>query len=117
MCKRGFEYQIPFLKFLDGINLGHASAAPGAARGERRPRPASVSQSTDLAALPAAVANSLRTAFACFAEDPQNSSIDLRRIKGQKNVWRIRRGDYRILFLKENGSLTAFAANDRKDVY
>lgn len=60
----------------------------------------------------------LRQDFEAFASNPQNArNIDLRKIQGQKNVYRIRCGNHRILFVREKGSLTAFAANDRKDVY
>jgi mRNA-degrading endonuclease RelE of RelBE toxin-antitoxin system len=67
--------------------------------------------------LPPRAAGELRSAFESFADDPQKFRGDIRKLKGLKGAWRIRWGGYRILFFKEKKLLTAYDADDRKDVY
>jgi mRNA-degrading endonuclease RelE of RelBE toxin-antitoxin system len=60
----------------------------------------------------------LRDDLEAFAKNPF-APVDIRRIKGEKKIWRIRHGNYRILFRKDKQKreLIALLADDRKDVY
>lgn len=69
--------------------------------------------------LPVEAAEALREAFARFAADPLTRTVDVRKIKGTENQYRIRCGDYRLIFElnKKEKRLDALKASDRKDTY
>ena len=60
----------------------------------------------------------LRRDLEALANDHE-ANVDLRKIAGQKNMYRIRRGNYRLLFRKDKKTkaFIALTADDRKDVY
>ncbi len=42
---------------------------------------------------------------------------DIKKLKGFKNKYRLRAGNYRVLFELEGGCLVVYSAGDRKDIY
>lgn len=50
--------------------------------------------------------------------DIQNRSIDtydIKQLKGRKDIFRIRKGDYRIIFLMDNQNIQILALEKRRD--
>jgi mRNA-degrading endonuclease RelE of RelBE toxin-antitoxin system len=46
-----------------------------------------------------------------------NLSGDVQKLKGSKNEYRLRIGNYRVLFELEGRVATAYAVGDRKEIY
>ena len=44
-------------------------------------------------------------------------SADVKKLKGFKNKYRLRAGNYRILFELEGETIVVYAVGDRKDIY
>lgn len=42
---------------------------------------------------------------------------NVKKLKGSRNEYRLRVGDYRVLFALEGRTVTIYAAGDRKDIY
>ncbi len=42
---------------------------------------------------------------------------NVKKLKGSRNEYRLRVGDYRILFELEDATVTVYAAGNRKDIY
>jgi mRNA interferase RelE/StbE len=72
-----------------------------------------------LASLPAEASEALRLAFEKYASDPLTREVDVLKIKGHSNRYRIRCGNYRLIFQlnKREKVLEALQAQDRKDAY
>lgn len=72
-----------------------------------------------LAALPIVARQALISAFEKFAMNPLRLDVDVAKIKGSQNLFRIRCGGYRLLFRlsKVDRVLEAVKAADRKDAY
>jgi mRNA interferase RelE/StbE len=48
----------------------------------------------------------------------QNDLVgDIKKLKGFKHKYRLRAGDYRVLFELEGACLVVYAVGDRKDIY
>jgi mRNA interferase RelE/StbE len=47
----------------------------------------------------------------------QDLAGDIKKLKGFKNKYRLRAGNYRVLFELEGGCLVVYDVGDRKDVY
>ena len=45
------------------------------------------------------------------------SNLDLKKMKGKKNLYRVRQGNIRIVFLKQNEKVQILKVAFRKDVY
>lgn len=71
-----------------------------------------------MANLPAGMGELLRRDLETVAKDPF-APVDIRKIVGQKDLFRIRRGNYRLIYQKDKKAkaLIALSADDRKDVY
>jgi mRNA-degrading endonuclease RelE of RelBE toxin-antitoxin system len=50
----------------------------------------------------------------CYAGGPY---WGLKKLKGSKNEYRLRVGNYRVIFEIEAGTINVFEVDDRKDVY
>jgi len=44
-------------------------------------------------------------------------AADVKKLKGFKNKYRLRAGDYRVLFELDGGTIVVYAVGDRKDIY
>ncbi len=44
-------------------------------------------------------------------------TADVKKLKGFKNKYRLRAGNYRVLFELEGGTIVVYDVGDRKDVY
>ena len=44
-------------------------------------------------------------------------AADVKKLKGFKNKYHLRAGDYRVLFELEGGTIVVYDVGDRKDVY
>ena len=44
-------------------------------------------------------------------------AADVKKLKGFKNKYRLRAGDYRVLFEIEEGTVVVYDVGDRKDIY
>lgn len=75
--------------------------------------------SKQLDALPGDAGQRLRDDFEAYAADPLDPGVDLEKIKGTTDTFRIRCGDYRLTFERDKKSKTLLAlrAADRKEVY
>ena len=45
------------------------------------------------------------------------SNLDIKKLKGIENSWRLRIGNYRVIFKIENDFLIVTEIGDRKDIY
>ncbi|OGG79810.1 hypothetical protein A3A39_00895 [Candidatus Kaiserbacteria bacterium RIFCSPLOWO2_01_FULL_54_13] len=52
-----------------------------------------------------------------FAEDPFSSTLDIVKLKVPISGYRIRAGDYRILYTVEKKQITVYSIKHRKDAY
>ena len=59
--------------------------------------------------------DAVRDAIQSLETDP--SSVDLRKLSGVQDVWRVRVGNWRILLLLEQGVMFVVRVLDRKDAY
>jgi len=71
----------------------------------------------ELDALPRGGGALLRADFERFAADPLAPDIDIVKLKAMESVFRVRCGSYRLTFRREDKTLTALRATDRKDAY
>ncbi len=73
--------------------------------------------SKELKRLPAAEANKLFKSIARLAEDPRPTGC--KKLKGYQNAWRIRRGNYRILYTINDTEIVVevLSVAHRKDAY
>ncbi len=71
----------------------------------------------DLLKLPATVVEKIIPALVALAHNPRPAGC--KKLKGQKNIWRIRIGDYRALYVIEEVVLLVDvrAVKHRKEVY
>ena len=71
----------------------------------------------ELARLPVAVIVRIREKVSLLADDPRPDGC--KKLKGHKDLYRIRVGDYRIIYSVNDGVLTVtvVAIGDRKDIY
>lgn len=70
-----------------------------------------------LARLPKNVQTRIRTAIAALSEDPRPAAST--QMVGYENVWRLRIGDYRVVYMIKDDVLivTVLKVGHRKDVY
>jgi mRNA interferase RelE/StbE len=73
----------------------------------------------DMMRLPPPAAESVRAALRRLAQDPLSRSVDIKKLKGEANLWRLRVGRSRALFDRDKANLrfVVFKIDDRKDVY
>ena len=73
----------------------------------------------DLDALPNGAGNDLRRTLESYAADPLGFRCDVKKLLGHKNRFRIRRGNYRVIFDKNEKErrFEVQSASDRKDIY
>lgn len=71
----------------------------------------------ELLALPAQVQVRILTALEALAHDPRPNGC--KKLKGHENTYRIRVGDYRVIYEVHDGKLLVYVLRiaDRKDVY
>jgi mRNA interferase RelE/StbE len=69
----------------------------------------------DLRSLPTSDLAAVRDAIQSLEADP--SSVDLRKLSGSRNEWRVRVGNWRVRLLLEGGVLFVVRVLDRKDAY
>ena len=69
--------------------------------------------------LPPRAAESVRAALDGFALNPLNRKVDIKKLKGEENLWRLRVGKWRALFDRDKACrrLVVFKVDDRKDAY
>ena len=46
-----------------------------------------------------------------------NLTADVKKLRGFKNKYRLRAGNYRVLFELEGGTIVVYDVGDRKDIY
>jgi len=46
-----------------------------------------------------------------------STSLDIKKMKGSKNMFRVRIGSYRILFISERNTIYVFDADTRSKIY
>jgi len=46
-----------------------------------------------------------------------STSLDIKKMKGSKNMFRVRIGSYRILFISERNTIYVFDADTRSEIY
>ena len=68
-----------------------------------------------LSKLPPATAKQIIISLSQFIFQPQKAN--LKKLKGYKNTWRIRVGNYRALFKIENNLVIVIKVGHRKDIY
>ena len=75
--------------------------------------------SKDIIRLPPRAAESVRAALRRLALDPLSQAVDIKKLKGEENLWRVRVGRWRVLFDRDKANLRliVFKIGDRKDVY
>lgn len=73
----------------------------------------------DLAGLPAQVARKAERAFLQIAEDPlrPRPGADILKMKGKLSAYRMRIGDYRILYVVEAPRVTMTGVRHRSEAY
>lgn len=73
----------------------------------------------DLDSLPNGAGDDLRRTLESYAADPLRFPCDVKKLKGHKKCFRIRRGNYRVVFdvNDEERRFEVLAAGDRKDIY
>ena len=71
----------------------------------------------DLADLDTATSQRIRTALKSMSNNPGNS--DVKKLKGVKNLWRLRVGDFRVLLRIEGKKITVYAlrVKHRREAY
>ena len=67
-----------------------------------------------LHALPLALRREIGHKLFLLEEDPAG---DVKKLKGSRNEYRLRAGDYRALFELEGRTATVYAVGDRKEIY
>jgi len=67
-----------------------------------------------LHALPLAVRREIGHKLFMLEEDLAGN---VKKLKGSRNEYRLRVGDYRVLFELESDTVTVYAAGNRKDIY
>jgi mRNA interferase RelE/StbE len=71
----------------------------------------------DLKALPKAILKKIDARIALLADDPQPKGV--KKLQGCEELYRVRVGDYRIVYTMENGKLTIVIVRigHRKEIY
>ena len=77
------------------------------------------SASKELKRLPDHIQRRIRTALLALAADPFSEILKMKKIKGQESVYRIRLGDYRVVYDVQSALLLVLVirVGHRSDVY
>ena len=68
-----------------------------------------------LARIPETDRNRLIEKFDVLQQDP--FPVSCKKLRGARNIWRIRQGDYRVVYTVEGETVTVISVGHRSDVY
>ncbi len=63
------------------------------------------------------IQHQLSNNFDQLIQQPQIANLNIKKLRAPLNGYRLRSGDYRILFTKENATITIYQIAHRKDAY
>ena len=66
--------------------------------------------------MPVANAQAIRARIAAYAQNPTAPS-NVKKLKGKKNDYRLRHGDWRAVFTVQLGVMTVLAVKHRREIY